>query len=173
MHSPSLLPSIAIRLETPADEPAIEILGKNTFGPGRFARAAFRLREGVASDPKLSFVAEINGRIGGSVKLTHVVIGDKRALVLGPLMIDPAYRNMGIGRELMNRSILEARLLGHRYIVLVGDFAYYGPFGFDRIEPGKIRFPGPADPARILGCELVKGVGEGHSGIVRRYYEMQ
>lgn len=170
MKNDILLPSIIIRPETEADDVAVETLGKVAFGPGRFSRAAFRLREGVTSDRKLSYVAEVDGQIGGSIRLTRILIGDDPALVLGPLMIDPAHRNMGIGRELMNRSLSEARTRGERFVVLVGDLAYYQPFGFDPVPHGKIRFPGPADPARILGCELVAGAASGYCGVARRYF---
>lgn len=160
---------ITIRHETPQDDEQIEALGAAAFGPGRYSRAAFRLREGVSSEPALSFVAMLNGVLVGSVKLTRIFIGEKEALVLGPLMVDPQYRKLGVGRELMNRSLFAARRNCHRYVVLVGDLAYYRPFGFERIEPGRITFPGPADPLRILGCELVDGAAADYAGQTRRY----
>ena len=40
-----------IRPETPADDAAVEALNAASFGPGRFAKSAYRLREGV--DPQL------------------------------------------------------------------------------------------------------------------------
>lgn len=161
---------ITIRQETPEDEDRIEALGAAAFGPGRYSRAAFRLREGVKSEQSLSFVAKLNDELVGSVKLTRILIGEKPALVLGPLMVDPLYRKLGVGRELMNRSLFEARRQGHRYVVLVGDLAYYRPFGFERIEPGRVTFPGPADPLRILGCELVDGAGTDYAGQTQRYF---
>lgn len=159
---------ITIRQETPEDEEQIEALGAAAFGPGRYSRAAFRLREGVSSEAELSFVAVLNDELVGSVKLTRIHIGEEQALVLGPLMVDPQFRKLGVGRELMNRSLFEARRQGHRYVVLVGDLAYYRPFGFERIEPGRITFPGPADPLRILGCELVEGAGTAFAGPTQR-----
>ena len=38
--------SITLLPETPSDDAAIERLVARTFGPGRFARTAYRLREG-------------------------------------------------------------------------------------------------------------------------------
>ena len=43
---------LTILPETAADAPAIERLHERTFGPGRFARTAFRIREGRASHPR-------------------------------------------------------------------------------------------------------------------------
>lgn len=166
MHSPST--TITIRHERAGDEALIEALAAAAFGPGRFARAAFRLREGVASDPALCFVAQTGEEIAGSVKLTPILIGDAEALLLGPLVVDPARRSLGIGRELMNRALHAARLGGHRYVLLVGDESYYGPFGFRPVGFGRIRLPAPADPARILGCELVAGAAADYSGTARR-----
>ncbi len=163
-------PDIIIRHETPHDHGIVEALGAAAFGPGRFSRAAFRLREGVKSDSLLSFVATIDGEVVGSVKQTHILIGGKDALVLGPLMVAPGMRNYGIGRELMNRTLLSARENGHRFVVLVGDFAYYKVFGFERVPQGRITFPGPADPARILACELVKGAAADYTGVTKRRF---
>jgi len=169
MSTPKLAPDIVLRQETPQDHDIIEALGAVAFGPGRFSRAAFRLREGVASEPTLCFVACIEDRLVGSVKLTRIMIGDKPALVLGPLMVDPTMRNLGIGRELMNRSIHVARQEGHRFITLVGDHAYYKPFGFERVPHGDITYPGPADPQRILALELVQGVAVEYRGQTRKW----
>jgi predicted N-acetyltransferase YhbS len=158
MNEPDELPNIRIRHEHADDDAYVEELGRTAFGPGRFSRAAFRLREGVRHDPELSFVAEFKGNLVGSVRLTPVLIGGKRALVLGPLMIDPGLKNFGIGRELMNRALVIARHKGHRFVVLVGDYGYYKVFGFEKIPHGQITFPGPANPDRILGCQLQPGV---------------
>ncbi len=170
MTSDPRFSDILIRLETPADDEAIETLGADTFGPGRFSRSAFRLREGVRPDPALCFVAECRGEIAGSVRLTPVLIGDKGALVLGPLMISPHFKKLGIGRELMNRSLWTAKRLGHELIVLVGDYAYYKTFGFEKVPYGQITFPGPADPARILFCELKKDALSCYRGETKRAF---
>lgn len=164
--------TIVIRREQPGDHDAIEALAEAAFGPGRFARAAFRLREGVPPDPHLSFVAiDGGGTLVGSVKLTPVRIGERKAHMLGPLMTSPGLRGLGIGRELMNRSLHEAWARGNEYVVLVGDLAFYGKFGFQPIPHGRLRFPGPADPARILGCELVPGVAARYEGRIMRWFD--
>ncbi|MEC9343132.1 MAG: N-acetyltransferase [Pseudomonadota bacterium] len=155
--------SLRIRLESPDDNDTVENLAAEAFGPGRFARAAFRLREGVPHEPSLSFVAMMAGAEGereelaGSVRLTRIRIGADTALVLGPLIVARSRKNLGIGRELMHRSMLEAGRAGHRLVILVGDEPYYGKFGFRKVPPGRITLPGPADPQRILYCELVPG----------------
>ena len=103
--------TLRIRPETPDLDAAIETLGAQAFGPGRFARAAFRLREGVRHEPEFSFVAlmqDAKGResLAGSIRLTRILIGGEPALVLGPLVVSPQYKNLGIGRELSLQFVL-------------------------------------------------------------------
>ena len=96
-------PEIAIDLttETPDDGPVIDKLHERAFGPGRFTRTAFRLREGVPPHPDLSFVARIGSMIVGSIRLTPMHVGETSALLLGPLTVEPAFRSRGIGLTLM------------------------------------------------------------------------
>lgn len=158
----------AVRLETPDDDPAIEQLCESAFGPGRFARAAFRLRESRRHEAGLSFVAAFEGELIGSVRLTAIVIGATPALLLGPLVVDPAWKDRGYGKLLVRTAVAAAREAGHRLVILVGDAPYYGPLGFRPIlPPGAVRLPGPVDPARLLVAELEPGVADGLSGTAR------
>ena len=82
MNDTLKLLTIIIRPENSADDDTIEALAEAAFGPGRFARAAFRLREGVEAEDSLSFVATDGEKIIGSVRQTKILIGGKVALVL-------------------------------------------------------------------------------------------
>ena len=157
-----------LRGETREDGRAIEALADHSFGPGRLAKSAYRLREGVDPDPALGFVAIEDGILRGSVRFWPVFVGAAPALLLGPLAVQSDQRGRGIGIALMNRGIEEARMRGHRAIILVGDPPYYARVGFQPIARGKIRFPGPVDPARILGLGLAEGAFDALEGPVRR-----
>lgn len=159
--------SYTILPETAADAVPIERLHERTFGPGRFARTAYRLRERQAHRLDLSFTARVGTLLVGSVRLTPVSIGEAPALLLGPLTLDPSFRERGIGLALMLRALGEARTKGYRLVVLVGDEPYYARAGFKRIPKGRVTMPGPADPARLLVAELVEGAFEGVAGEVR------
>ncbi|MBI3274363.1 MAG: N-acetyltransferase, partial [Methylocystis sp.] len=75
-------PPIVFSPQTPADEAAIEKLDERAFGPGRFARTAYRLREGAATDLSLSFVARVGTLLVGANRVTPILIGDAPALLL-------------------------------------------------------------------------------------------
>lgn len=152
------------RLEQPDDEPEIEALHSDAFGPGRFARAAFRLREGVAHDPRLSFLAHAGNRLVASVRLTPIDIGGRPALLLGPLVVLADYKGRGAGKTLVRTALNAAREAGHRIVMLVGDEEYYGPLGFSRLARYAITLPGPVDPDRVLVAGLGAGALEGLAG---------
>jgi predicted N-acetyltransferase YhbS len=159
-----------IRAERASDDASVERLIDAGFGPGRFAKTAYRLREGVAPDGRLSFVAENpkTHELLGAVRFWPVIVGDRPALLLGPLAVDPALRGRGIGIALMQRGIEEARALGYESVVLVGDEPYYAKVGFKILKSRQIRFPGPVDGKRLLGLALKEGALETLSGEVRR-----
>jgi predicted N-acetyltransferase YhbS len=163
--------SVTIRHETARDVDAIERLNERTFGPGRYAKTAYRLREGAAHSLALSFTARIGTLLVGSVRLTPVRVGETPALLLGPLTVEPPFRARGIGLALIKRALDEARDKGHRLVVLVGDEPYYGRAGFKPMPTGRAKMPGPVDPARLLVAELVPGAFEGVSGPIRPDYD--
>jgi predicted N-acetyltransferase YhbS len=163
--------SLTIFHETKGDGPAVERLHERTFGPGRYARTAYRLREQVTHSLDLSFTARIGTLLVGSVRLSPVRLGETKALLLGPLTVEPPFRERGVGQALIERALEEARGKGHRLVILVGDESYYGKCGFRRIPPGRISMPGPVDPARLLVAELADGAFDGVSGPVRAEWE--
>ena len=159
-------PPPLIRPEAAADLPAITSLHDHVFGPGRFARTAARLREGVAADPDLSLVAIVDGRLAGAVTITPIRIGEAPALLLGPLAVDPDFEKRGMGGTLVRATMAEARARGHRLMLLVGDAPYYARFGFHHVSPDVVRLPGPVDPKRVLLAELVEGAAAEARGMV-------
>ncbi len=159
--------SLTILAEAPADAAAIERLHERTFGPGRYARTAFRIREKAAHRLDLSFTARIGTLLVGSVRQTPIRIGGTPALFLGPVTVEPPFRGRGIGRALITRSLEEARKRGNRLVVLVGDAPYYSRFGFKPIPKGQATMPGPVDPARLLVCELEDAAFDGVAGPIK------
>src|SRR4029077_19954529 len=120
---PELMSELALTIlpETAADASAIERLHERTFGPGRFARTAFRIREGRGHVLDLSFTARIGSLLVGSVRLTPVCVGETPALLLGPLTVEQPFRKRGVGSALVKRALMDAKAAGHKLVVLVGD----------------------------------------------------
>ncbi len=158
---------VTIMAETADDATAIDRLHERTFGPGRYAKTAYRIREDVSHSLELSFVARIGTLMVGSVRLSPIRIGDTPALLLGPPTAEPPFRERGIGQALMLRALEAAKAKGHKLVVLVGDEPYYGKAGFKPIAKGQVTLPGPVDPARLLVAELADGAFAGVKGMIQ------
>src|SRR5580704_3660023 len=97
--------SLTILAEKPDDALAIERLHERTFGPGRYAKSAYRIREGRAHLLELSFTARIGTLLVGSVRLTPIYVGDAPGLLLGPLTVEPPFRSRRVGTRLIKRAL--------------------------------------------------------------------
>ena len=160
-----------IKLETPGDENVLSELAAEAFGPGRFARSAYRVREGIPPVASLSLAGWRNGKLVGGIRFTAIGIGvQENALLLGPLVVAPSEKGNGYGRSLAEAGLARAREEGFGLVLLVGDMPYYGRFGFVPVmPPGKIVLPGPVDLARLLALELQLGALATASGKVKAY----
>lgn len=160
-----------VRLDpmTAADLPVLERLHATAFGPGRFARSAYRIREGAPTLSPHCRVARRGEAIVGGVSMTQIRIGNSAGhWLLGPLAVVPGEVNRGIGQALVRSALASVAAAGNgrAIVLLVGDLAYYGRLGFSRIPADSIWLPGPADPARILATDPADG-GPLPSGAVR------
>jgi predicted N-acetyltransferase YhbS len=139
------------RFATPQDDQFVEDLQALAFGPGRFARTAFRVRERFPIDTSLSLIGEIGGLPVSSVWMTPISVNGLNGYLLGPLATDPKFRGQGAGKLLVKEACRLALERGEgAFVLLVGDEPYYGPLGFSKTTHGAIQFPGPVDPARVL-----------------------
>jgi predicted N-acetyltransferase YhbS len=154
-------------LERPEHAEAIEALAAEAFGPGRFAKTAYRLRDGAQRIDALCQVAVLNGELIGSIRYWAISIGGKPALLLGPLVVRPAEKGRGHGIALMRATLEKANSLGYRLVILVGDIPYYGRVGFNHVPFGRVKMPGPVDPRRLLYLELSGGAFDGVVGEAR------
>ncbi|MEO8558675.1 MAG: N-acetyltransferase [Rhodospirillales bacterium] len=165
--------AMKISLEQPHHAAAVEQLNEVAFGPDRYAKTVYRLRDGVARLPELCFVAlgdseNDKGELLASLRFWPIAIGQKRrpAVLLGPLAVQPALRGRGHGKALMRHGIEQAHKLGHKLIVLVGDPEYYNPFGFTREQALALSLPGPVEERRFLALTLEPGALDRVSGMI-------
>jgi predicted N-acetyltransferase YhbS len=142
----------AIRAEHARDAVAREALLDACFGSNRQQRTCQRLRDGRAPAEGLSFSAVSNRRMIGTVRLWHVNAGGVPALVLGPLAVDPSCRGSGIGAALVRHAVTAARARGHGAMILLGDAAYYGRFGFSSRKTAELTLPGQFEREGVLDC---------------------
>jgi predicted N-acetyltransferase YhbS len=160
-------PSLTIRRAIPDDIAAISRLHARVFGPGRFARSAYRVREGKGHLSRFCLVACLGNEIVASIRTTELAVGGRTgAVLLGPVAVDSDQRSLGIGSKLIGAALDATRAGGARLIVLVGDQPYYGRFGFKIVPLGQIVFPGPVNPHRILAHELEPNALTDYHGLV-------
>ncbi len=156
---------VTIRHERSTDGAAREALLDRAYGDVRFAKTSERLRDGRLPADGLSFAAVEGGRLVGTVRLWHVVAGLGRpALLLGPLAVAPEHQRRGIGSKLMQRALREARRLGHRALLLVGDASYYGRFGFSADKTGGAVAARPLRAGTLAGARTDPGALDGAQG---------
>ncbi len=147
----------------------IEDLLDRTFGPARQEKTVYRLREGISAVEGLSFIAiGVDGELIASIRFWPVTIAGEAAILLGPLAVEPKYQGQGMGRALVAWSLKAAKQQGHRLCLVVGDPAYYAPYGFVPACPNGLILPGPVEPERFQVLELVAGAIEGVRGLVER-----
>ena len=160
----------AICVETAVDAQILSELSAQAFGPGRFARSAYRVREGVPPVSTLCLSAMLGRNLVGSVRFTAIRIGNEEGgLLLGPLVVDATKKDRGLGTALVMEGLARARAQGFGLVMLVGDMPYYGRFGFKPVPFGQILLPGPVDPKRFLALELIPGALMGAAGNVKGY----
>ena len=140
-------PTATNRPVTPADLPAIAALHAEVFGPGRFARTAYRVREGrsAGASPDLALLPA--GDAGRAARRSRPTDrdhgrGQRGALLLGPLVVATDVTGQGFGRALVAEALEAAKAGGVRVVILVGDEAYYGRFGFKPVPLGGSRCRG-------------------------------
>jgi predicted N-acetyltransferase YhbS len=162
------LPQFVIRSQKPEDARAVSALHAKAFGPGRFARSAYRVREEASNDLDLCLTAWDGAELIGVIHFTRILVGGRDgALLLGPLAVDQRFHGQGWGMRLVREGMERGKTAGFQLVLLVGDPPYYVKAGFSAVPQGQILLPGPVDPARLLAAELSPGSLASYSGLIR------
>jgi len=147
------LSDIDIRPIETRDLHAVSTLHADAFGPGRFTRTAYRVREGTAHVSPHCRAGWRDGTLVGAVTMTAVTIGDTASnhWLLGPLAVRSGNTSKGLGQKLVLAALQSVGdSSATATVILVGDLEYYGRLGFEAVPRGTITLPGPVDPSRVL-----------------------
>jgi putative acetyltransferase len=157
---------LIIRPEEAKDRAAVYQLNVLAYNRDDEARLVEELRDGHHA--RLSLVADAGGHVMGYVCFSAVQImtddGPMQALVLAPLAVHPEQQQHGLGTTLVKDGLYLAAQRHHRVVLVVGDPAFYGRFGFsaELTRNLKSRFSGE----NFLAMELMQGALKGVSGMV-------
>ncbi|HUQ13158.1 MAG TPA: GNAT family N-acetyltransferase [Novosphingobium sp.] len=146
------------------DPALVEDVLDRAFGADRFARTAYKVREGVDWLPGLSFAAlDDDDRLAGTIHCWPVALtedsGKRHPLIMvGPVAVLPERQGEGFGKALVAASLAALSPQAPLPQVMVGDPEYYERFfGFAAAATGGWTLPGPWDPARLLARVTLGG----------------
>lgn len=149
--------AVQIRPEEPGDADAVQWVIASAFpsadGTPTGTVVEVGLNDALRRDsswiPGLSLVAVRDGRVVGQLTasygtLTDPAGGQRPVAGIGPVAVAPAEQGTGVGRALLTAVIERARGSGEPALVLLGDPAFYGRFGFRPAAAAGITPPDPA-----------------------------
>ena len=139
-----------IRPETPADDDAIRRVVNDAFGATIEGDLVAAIRASDRFVPDLSLVAVSEGQTLGHVISSYVDVDTKRVLQVGPLAVVPSHQRQGVGSALMHETIRIADERGEPVLLIEGNPAYYGRFGFTRADEHGIEAPPEALAAKYF-----------------------
>ena len=118
----------AIRVEEPRDAAAVYAVVASAFG----RRDEADLLRALRADPDwvVGLVAVDASTIVGHVAFTRGHVDGHPVLALAPLAVAPDRQGSGIGRDLVQAGLARAADQGEAAVIVLGDPAYYGRFGF-------------------------------------------
>lgn len=134
----------------------------NVYNPGcdeHLLVNKLRMHEDYLSE--CSRIAVVDGCIAGTIMYFKSVIHTEDADIIvasfGPLCVDHKYKNMGIGKKLLEETIPLVKEAGYPGILIFGEPDYYPRYGFKRArEFGITDMEGNA-PDPFMGLELIEG----------------
>ncbi len=139
------------------DPQMVEELLDRAFGPGRFQRTAYMVRQGTEALPALSFAAlDEDELLVGTIQAWPVALTDEAGrahpmIMVGPVAVLPERQGEGYGTALM---LAQQQAIGDGPAtlpqVLIGDAPYYGKFGFIAAPTQGWSLPGPYEKDRLL-----------------------
>ncbi len=150
----------------------VEALLDAAFGTDRHQRTAYRLREGLAPLPDLSFAAFAGEALVATLQSWPIELAPPRGgaiplILVGPIAVRPDRQHSGIGKALTGHALAAIDAAGERAAALIGDPEYYDRlFGFSAAPTRGWEVPGPVERRRLL-VRLTGGQTLPAEGILR------
>jgi putative acetyltransferase len=156
-----ILDKTEIRAATATDAMGISSVVRRAFGRDTEAGLVTALN-GDRIETQ-SWVAVIDGQVIGHVQFSQLE-GPERAMALGPLSVDPDWRDFLIGTELVRHALAKLKEEGWQSVFTLGDPVYYGRFGFKTETARNVSCPyqGPY----FMALELMPGALAEYAGPV-------
>jgi predicted N-acetyltransferase YhbS len=165
---------IILRLETPADQRAVEQITREAFWNLHFPGCdehylVHVLRKSPDFIAELNYVAVYEDKVIGNIMYAHSIIRGAdnqvhKALTFGPVCVLPQYQQMGIGRLLITHTLKLAREMGFGIVGIYGYPEYYSKYGFEPAEKYNIRTKDGMFIPALQVLELIPNALSGISG---------
>ncbi|GAA1238449.1 N-acetyltransferase [Kitasatospora nipponensis] len=156
---------LRIRVEEPADAPATRRVHMAAFPGPEEADLVDALRADPCWLPELSLVAvDEGGLVVAHVLMTRLRVGDGAALALAPVAVAPEWQRRGVGEQVVRAALAAAEGAGEQLVVVLGDPAYYGRFGFGPAAGHGVSGPYevPDEVFQVLTLPAYDGTPRGH-----------
>jgi predicted N-acetyltransferase YhbS len=165
---------IILRREEEKDYRAVENLTReafwNVYKPGCDEHAVLHnMRHSDVFVKELDFIATFDREIAGNIvyakaKVIHAAAGEHEVLTFGPLSVLPKYQKNGIGKKLIEHTLAKSKEAGFGAIIIYGNPAYYGRFGFANSKKYGITDTQGNYNDALLALELTPGALKNISG---------
>ncbi len=158
---------IVVREETSEDRNAVRAVNVAAFGSDAEADLVESLHAG--GNVMFGFVAEVEGEVVGHVLFSWLPIETAvetiQAATLAPLAVLPEWQGKEIGTALVRHGLARCRERGVPAVIVLGDPAYYGRFGFRAETARGVQTPwsGP----HLMAVELVPAGLTERQGVAR------
>ncbi|MHB8961078.1 MAG: GNAT family N-acetyltransferase [Candidatus Limnocylindrales bacterium] len=169
---PEPLP-IAIRLETPGDEPGVRRVHAAAFPGPEEAAIVDEIRQLAPAGWQSIVAVDRSGDIVGHVLLSPCPVEDDHGnrvgevLALRPIGVLPEMQYRGVGSALITAAVSLAIARGVPALVLLGQPAYYPRFGFMPARSCGLQPPADAWPDAAWMARLLPAWQDGLRGRVR------
>jgi putative acetyltransferase len=135
-----MMMAVSVRPETGRDHAAIWSVNEEVFGRCDEADLVERLRSD--HDLVLSWVA-LAERVVGYIAFSrlHVEGATVRVSALAPMAVRPGHQRRGVGTQLIQDALARLAAMGEDIVLVLGEPAFYGRFGFRRETAARLNTP--------------------------------